>query len=211
MLLKGTTTRTLAEQIAREIESVGGSIDSYGGNNSFGVNAEVLSSDFATGLDLRADVMLHPTFPAAALEREREIQLAGIRAQKDTCCAAPPWPMRRALFGDAGYGLDALGTEDQRPCIHADDLQAFHHAWPCPTTACWPSTAMSEPARCARPWRRRSALGSPATPPGLGPVGRRTRTSTTRVDETRDKKQAVLVIGFPGIDASRSRPLSRWN
>ena len=63
MLLKGTTTRS-AEQIATEIESVGGSMDSYGGNNSFGVNAEVLSSDFATGLDLLADVMLNPTFPA---------------------------------------------------------------------------------------------------------------------------------------------------
>ena len=46
MLLKGTARRS-AEEIAREIESVGGSIDSYGGNNSFGVNAEVLSGDFA--------------------------------------------------------------------------------------------------------------------------------------------------------------------
>src|ERR1019366_765117 len=51
MLLKGTTRRS-AEDIAKDIESLGGSIDSYGGNNSFGVNAEVLSADFATGLDL---------------------------------------------------------------------------------------------------------------------------------------------------------------
>ena len=46
LLIKGTTKRN-AEKIATEIESVGGHIDSYGGNNSFGVNAEVLSSDFA--------------------------------------------------------------------------------------------------------------------------------------------------------------------
>src|ERR1035438_5287802 len=39
MLLKGTARRS-AEDIAREIESVGGSIDSYGGNNSFGGNAD---------------------------------------------------------------------------------------------------------------------------------------------------------------------------
>src|SRR5208282_3304318 len=55
MLLKGTRNRS-AEEIASTIESVGGSIDSYGGNNSFGVNAEVLSSDFACGLELLADV-----------------------------------------------------------------------------------------------------------------------------------------------------------
>jgi zinc protease len=75
LVIKGTKTRN-AEQIASEIESVGGNLDSYGGNNSFGVNAEVMSSDFATGLELLADVILNPTFPAAQLEREREIQIS---------------------------------------------------------------------------------------------------------------------------------------
>ena len=39
MLLKGTQDPERGK-IATEIESVGGHIDSYGGNNSFGVNAE---------------------------------------------------------------------------------------------------------------------------------------------------------------------------
>src|SRR5204863_5999663 len=80
LLLKGTQTRS-AEDIANQIESVGGSIDSYGGNNSFGVNAEVMSGDFGVGLDLVADVLLMPTFPEQSFEREREVQLAGIRIQ----------------------------------------------------------------------------------------------------------------------------------
>src|SRR5256885_16786062 len=66
----------------RSMESLGGSIDTYAGNNSFGLNAEVLSSDFATGLDLMADVLLNPSFPAEAFERERQIQLGNIRAQR---------------------------------------------------------------------------------------------------------------------------------
>ena len=45
MLLKGTNTRS-AEKIATEIESVGGSIDSYGGNNSFGVNVGSIEQRF---------------------------------------------------------------------------------------------------------------------------------------------------------------------
>ncbi len=44
--VKGTKTRAAQRKSRREIESVGGSIDSYGGNNSFGVNAEVLSERF---------------------------------------------------------------------------------------------------------------------------------------------------------------------
>ena len=79
MLLQGTKTRS-AEEIAREMESMGGSIDSYGGNNSFGVNAEVLSNDFTAGLNVVADVLLHSAFPKDAFEREREMQLSAIRA-----------------------------------------------------------------------------------------------------------------------------------
>ena len=78
------------------------------------MNAEVLSSDFATGLDLLADVLLNPTFPAGELEREREVQIAGIRAHKDDLLKSASLAMRRALFGDTGYGLDSLGTEETR-------------------------------------------------------------------------------------------------
>src|SRR5208282_5883032 len=96
-LLKGTPTRS-AEKIATEIESVGGSLDSYGGNNSFGVNAEVLSSDFSTGLDLLADVLLNPIFPVNELDREREVQIAGIHARKDDLLKSASVAMRRGLF-----------------------------------------------------------------------------------------------------------------
>ena len=124
-LLKGTPTRS-AEKIATEIESVGGHIDSYGGNNSFGVNAEVLSGDFTTGLDLLADVLLNPTFPANELDREREVQIAGIAARKDDLLKSASVAMRRGLFGDAGYGLDTLGTEESVGKISTADLKAFH-------------------------------------------------------------------------------------
>ena len=109
-LIKGTKRRS-AKEIAREIESVGGSLDSYGGNNSFGVNAEVLSDDFVTGLELVADVLLHPIFPADALEREREVQIANIQSQKDDLLKSASVAMRRALFGDTGYGLDSLAAK----------------------------------------------------------------------------------------------------
>src|SRR6185295_15874484 len=75
MLVQGTTRRS-AEQLASEIESIGGHLDTYAGNNSFGISAEVLGDDFATGLDLVSDVLLHPAFPAPALELERQIQFA---------------------------------------------------------------------------------------------------------------------------------------
>src|SRR5213082_3414595 len=51
VLLKGTETRT-AEQIANELESVGGSISSEAGNNSFSVSLDVMKPDVKRGFSL---------------------------------------------------------------------------------------------------------------------------------------------------------------
>src|SRR5207248_462739 len=125
MLMQGTATRT-AEQIVTEIESLGGSLDTYGGNNSFGVNAEVLSADFGTGLDLLADVLLNPAFPAGAFEREREIQLGNIKAQRDELLHSASRLMRQELFGKAGYGLHSLGTEQSVLSLTIEQLRDLH-------------------------------------------------------------------------------------
>jgi zinc protease len=82
MLLKGTKTRT-AEQIAETMESVGGEISYFPGNNSFGVAAQSLSEDFDRTLDLLADVLQNPTFPDAMLERERTVQISEFKREQD--------------------------------------------------------------------------------------------------------------------------------
>ncbi len=96
------------------------------------MNAEVLSDDFATGLDLLADVLLNPIFPAAPLEREREVQIAGISARKDDLLKSASVAMRRTLFGETGYGLDSLGTEESVGKISAADLKSFHRTFTTP-------------------------------------------------------------------------------
>jgi zinc protease len=199
LLLKGTKSRS-AEQIAGEIESIGGSIDSYGGNNSFGVNAEVLSDDFATGLGLLADVLLNPTFPEASLEREREVQLAALRSQRDHLLQSASKAMRRTLFGDSGYGLDALGTEPSLTRVRVQDLKEFHgrHASPENCVLAIYGDVNAAAVRSAveqsfKAWKRNA---NPAPAKSLG--SENVVTPLGRVSETRDKKQAVIVVGYRG-------------
>ena len=196
MLLKGTATRS-AETIATEIESVGGHMDSYGGNNSFGVNSEVLSSDFATGLELFADVILQPVFPADELEREKEIQSAGIRSRKDDLLKSASLAMRRALFGDGGYGLDSLGTEESVAQVSVAGLKSFHHRLVVPNNCVLAifgdvKTAEVKAAveKAFGKWKGGEGVQKPKSEI-RNPKG-------NRVTEIRDKKQAVLVFGFPG-------------
>jgi zinc protease len=196
VLLKGTARRS-AEKIATEIESIGGHMDSYGGNQSFGLNAEVLSADFVVGLDLISDVLLNPTFPANELEREREVQIAGIAARKDDLLKSAGVAMRRALFGESGFGLDPLGTEETVQRISVADLRAYHQkltvANNCVLAIYGDIDIANTKAAVERVfgnWRRGEVV-KPAVTAITAPV-------SNRVAESRDKKQAVLVIGFPG-------------
>jgi zinc protease len=207
MLLQGTPSRN-AQRIADEIESVGGGIDTYGGNNSLGVNVEVLRDDFAAGLGVLADVLRHPAFPADGFERERQLQLAGVRARRDQLLPRCGLLARRALFGERGYGLDPLGTEASLAQLTTAALAAQHAALLTPGNAVLaifgdidPQRTRAEVEELFGDWKavadtntQRSAGVPPAVP-------------TARVTDTVDKKQAVLVLAFPGATvASPDRP-----
>jgi zinc protease len=204
-LLKGTERRS-AEEIAAEIEGLGGSLDSYGGNNSFGVNAEVLSTDFDQGLDLMADVILNPLMPEGSLEREKEVQLATIRAQRDHMLQSASKGMRRKLFGARGYGLDVTGNEKSVRAATRDHLLAFYKRLAVPNNCVISvygdiNAAEARAAIEARfgPWQRAEPIKIEAGEP-LQPA------EILRVSETRDKKQGVIVLAVPGVSIqSRDR------
>lgn len=197
LILKGTAQRS-AEAIAHEIEAVGGSIDTYAGNNSFGVTLEVLRTDFTVGLELLADVIRHPSFPEEELEREREVQLAGIRDQKDHLLQSAGRMMRRSLFGDSGYGLDAIGTEESVSALTVERVRDFHRRLAVPDNCVLavfgnvdPETVQAEVERVFGGWQP-SGSGAMALPET------RDLREVLRREDTRDKKQAVVVLGFPG-------------
>lgn len=197
MLLKGTTTRS-AEQIAREMESVGGSIDSFGGNNSFGVTAEVLNSDFSTGWHLLTDVLLNSTFPDAPLEREREVQLAAIRSQKDQLLQSASRNVRRALFGDAGYGLDPLGSEESVPRLTGASVSDFYRRLRIPENCVLAIFGDVDAATVRKQVEQALGAWTSAEKPGPATAPQPPPTIPKRIAETRDKKQAVLILGCRG-------------
>ncbi len=200
MQQQGTTTRS-AEDVATEIESLGGHLEAFGGNNSFGLSCEVMNEDFAAGLALFADVLLNPAFPAAALERERSIQLANLKAQRDQLLQSAMRAMRRTMFGQAGYGLETLGHEASVKSITVDTLRRFHHDLVSPNNAVLAvfgniqtDALLAQLEKAFGGWK-----ANPRTPSLIDRrAGINTPSKPERVEEERDKKQAVLAIGFRG-------------
>ena len=167
---------------------------------------EVLSGDLKTGFEVFADVLLNPSFPAAAFERERRIQLELIRAQKDQLLQCCGQAMRRGLFGAAGYGLDPAGSEESVKALPLSALSAFYKTMVVPNNCVMAifgdvrtAALQGRDGKVFWPLERRARPSSPgAAPPCSDKI--------KRVSETRDKEQAVLLAGFPGVtlkDADR--------
>src|SRR2546423_640077 len=123
-MLKGTKTRT-AEQIANEIEAVGGSISSDAGNNSFTVSVDVMKPDVKLGMDLLSDVLLNATFPEKAIAREKEIQIAAIQQEEEQLTSVARNIMRQALFPQHPYALRTNGSVESVQRLTQKDLLEF--------------------------------------------------------------------------------------
>lgn len=197
-LLKGTPTRN-AEEIATEIESLGGSLDTYGGNNSFGINMETLSSDFDHGMELLVDVLLNPLLPEAALDREKEVQLATIRAQRDHMLQSASKGMRRKLFGLRGYGLDVTGSEESVRKIARADVADFYKKLVTPNNAVLAIFGDIKASKVVEAVKARLGDWAPCAPAKIETSDPLVPKEILRVAEFRDKKQGVIILAFPGV------------
>jgi len=124
VLLKGTKTRT-AEQIANEIEAVGGSISSDAGNNTFRVSVDVTKPDMKLGVNLLSDVLINATFPEKAIAREKEIQIAAIQQEEEQLTSVARNIMRQALFPQHPYSLRSNGSLESVQRLMQKDLLEF--------------------------------------------------------------------------------------
>jgi len=199
VLLKGTTTRT-AGQIADEIEELGGSIGSDAGNNSLSVSVRVMRPDFGTGLGLLADVLKNATMPEKAVAREKEAQLASLKAEEEEMTVVARNLLRAELFGTHPYARRISGTPESVARLTPPDLTAFRDEILVARNGVLAvfGDVRAEEVRAAV----EAALGDlPAGQLALAHVPEPPALIAGReVEEIKDKEQAVLMVGFPGVD-----------
>jgi predicted Zn-dependent peptidase len=82
MVFKGTTTRS-AQQIAREVDTIGGNLDAFTGKEMVCFNIKVLDENVPPALEVLADLVQHPTFTPEELTREQGVILEEIKMDED--------------------------------------------------------------------------------------------------------------------------------
>lgn len=110
-LLTRDTKNHPAAEVARQIESLGGNLQSFCGNNSFGLSLETLSEGFSEALPLVEDCLFRATFTPSTFAREREAQRAEIAEEEDDVVSYAQRQMRERFFGAHPLAVPAHGTE----------------------------------------------------------------------------------------------------
>jgi zinc protease len=125
LLTQGTTKRT-ANQISREIDFVGGSLSVSGGDDYASASLRVLKKDLRTGLDLLADVLLHPLFDQKEIDRKVKETLASIQRQKEEPDVIAGEAFTKAVFGGHPYGKTNDDVAAYLPKLVRQDLVDFY-------------------------------------------------------------------------------------
>ena len=126
MLSRGTTSRT-ASQFEAEADRIGADIGARSGTEHFSVSFACLSEHLHATLELTADLLLNPAFPAAELERIVPIRLDGLKEARADPTSVLRRIVRRTAFSD-GHPYGWRGDEETLPAISTADCRAFHES-----------------------------------------------------------------------------------
>jgi zinc protease len=131
LLTGGTKTRT-ALQISDELALLGARLAGRSNLDLSLVELSALKSKLDPSLDLFADVILNPIFPASDFGRQQKLLLAAIQREKNT-----PIQMALRVFPGLLYGpghaygnpLTGSGTTASVEKMTREDLVKFHDVW----------------------------------------------------------------------------------
>jgi len=110
-VFKGTKNRSTFE-IASSLESVGGHLNAFTTKEYTCYHARFLSEYLEDAVDVLSDLLLHPTFPEAEIEREKSVVLDELRDSRDVPEESAFDTFERFLYPDNSIGKPILGNEE---------------------------------------------------------------------------------------------------
>ena len=109
MVFKGTKHRS-AEEIARQVDSIGGNMDAFTAKECVCFNVKVLDDHLPIAMDVLSDLVLNPVFDGADITRERGVILEEIKMDEDSPDYLVHEIFSSNFWKDHALGKPILGT-----------------------------------------------------------------------------------------------------
>jgi zinc protease len=132
MLDKGAGSMTDVD-IARKVDGMGGSLQGFSGNDSFGLYGSFFSRYWDPALELLLQLYTDPTFPQDKVDRERTLVLNSIKSEPDTPTEYVINILNKTLFPNFPYGFNKLGSEASVAGFTVEELRQTHQRFVVPS------------------------------------------------------------------------------
>ncbi len=198
-LLASGSKKYPADKLDAELDSLGSDVSPFSGYNSYGLSMDLLSKDLPKGLDIFSDLLMHPEFsPAKFAEIKRNIA-NDIRTRNDDIFSLALRQLRKNLFTSYPYRMDPSGTLESLNKISLADLKNTQEKFFVPgnivLAVCGDFDRKTVLERLKKEF---SSLSGKEVPQPV--FNEPERTAAKTVEKKADKKQAVVVVGFPAPD-----------
>ncbi|MFN8562496.1 MAG: pitrilysin family protein [Anaerolineae bacterium] len=199
-LLRGGKKRDF-NAINEALEDIGADLDFSGNVNTTGFSGKALAEDLPTLVDVLADVVRHPTFPAAQVERLRGEIVTGLQYRSQDTRYRANRAFHEALY-PAGhpYHYSSRGTVETVSRLTLESLAQFHRQFygasgmiVVVVGAVNAADAVQIVRDQLEDWQNADQPEQPALP-DLAPV----REAKRAVVPLPGKTQSDLVLGLPG-------------
>jgi zinc protease len=132
-LREGTTTRS-AQQLSEQLDTIGGSLGGATSAMDSSVSVSGLSEHADTLFGLLSDVLIHPTFPEAELERYKARLVSQLQSQRSSPGFLAREQFNKAMYGDHPASIIAPAEEHIKK-ITVADLKSYHERYYRPNAA----------------------------------------------------------------------------
>ena len=131
MVFKGTQNRS-AEDIARQVDSIGGNMDAFTAKECICFNVKLLDEHLPIAMDVLSDLVLHPVFDVKDISRERGVILEEIKMDEDSPDYLVHEIFTQSFWKDHPLGKPILGTRETVRKFERDPVLRFygHHFSP---------------------------------------------------------------------------------
>ncbi|MHB1185235.1 MAG: M16 family metallopeptidase [Desulfobulbia bacterium] len=205
-LLPKGTRQLSAEELAKKVANMAGSLGGFNGKNTFGIKGDFLSRFTNEGLALVRDVLLTPAFAAAEAEKIRPELLSQLKNQEDSLPSLAFKEFNKRLFVGHPYGLNAQGDEAVIRNVTVAELKRLYeeHAKPEALVLAVAGDVDAEKVRetveaLFAAWPTAPAAKSQIKESVLPPEA---PAGPDVISIARDKHQVHIIIGFVGTTLS---------
>ena len=198
MLMRGTQNRSF-DEIYEAIESVGATFDFSSGRHITEFSTRSLAEDIDLMLDLVADSLRRPTFPAEQLEPVRGEIMASLHIRANDTQYRAGRAFRELLYQEHPYGRGLDGTPETIATITSEDMADFHGRFYGPNGMIVTIVGAIKAEEALEKVKDAFGDWQPAQEslPELPNVERPAETLRTHVDMP-EKTQSDIMLGLPG-------------